>query len=69
MPLMSRVALHFEVREVGRIDAIGWVMWRRDADCKVPSGSGEPVTLPKGFGVLFEAVPLEVRQAIANLKA
>jgi hypothetical protein len=67
LPLLTRVAVHFEVKGVGPIDAVGWVLWRRDADCDVPSPSGEMVMLPRGFGILFEAIPLETRQAIANL--
>src|SRR6478609_2886367 len=50
LPLLSRVALKFEVRGVGTIDAIGWVLWQRTDDCEV-----QATTLPRGFGVLFEA--------------
>ncbi len=67
LPLLSRVAVHFEVKGVGPIDAIGWVLWRRHGDCQVPSPSGELVTLPAGFGILFEAIPLDTRNAIAAL--
>ena len=67
LPLLTRVAIHFEVRAIGPIDAIGWVLWRRDADCEIPGPSGEMVALPRGFGILFEAIPLETRQAIALL--
>ena len=67
LPLLTRVAIHFEVRAIGAIDAIGWVLWRRDADCEIPGPSGEMVALPRGFGILFEAIPLETRQAIALL--
>jgi hypothetical protein len=62
LPLLSRVALKFEVKGVGTIDAIGWVLWQRTADCEVQSA-----TLPAGFGVLFEAIPMETRAAIAAL--
>jgi hypothetical protein len=67
LPLLTRVAIHFEVKAIGAIDAIGWVMWRRRAECQVPGPSGELVALPAGFGILFEAIPLETRQAIALL--
>ena len=48
------------------VDAIGWVLWQRMDDCEVPTSSGS-TELPKGFGVLFEAIPMETRSAIANL--
>jgi hypothetical protein len=67
LPLLARVALRFDVVGVGKIDAIGWVLWQRSEDCKVPSTSGAMVTLPKGFGVLFESLALEVRNSIAKL--
>jgi hypothetical protein len=66
MPLLSRVAMKFDVKGVGTVDAIGWVLWQRTEDCEVPTTSSV-VQLPKGFGVLFEAVPLETRAAIAQL--
>ena len=62
LPLLSRVAVKFEVKGVGTIDAIGWVLWQRTADCEIQS-----TTLPAGFGVLFEAIPMETRAAIAAL--
>ncbi len=68
LPLLSRVALKFDIKGVGNIDAIGWVLWQRTADCEVPSKGG-PVTLPKGFGVLFEAIPMDTRNQIAMLVA
>lgn len=64
LPLLSRVALKFEVRGIGPIDAVGWVLWQRTSDCELPSEGGT-VTLPKGFGVLFESIPLETRAQIA----
>jgi hypothetical protein len=66
LPLLSRVALKFDVKGVGNIDAIGWVLWQRTDDCDVPAASGN-ATLPKGFGILFEAIPMETRAAIAAL--
>jgi hypothetical protein len=67
LPLLTRVAIHFEVRAIGPIDAIGWVLWRRENDCEIPGPTGDLVSLPRGFGILFEAIPLETRQAIAML--
>ena len=66
LPLMSRVALKFELKGVGTVDAIGWVLWQRMDDCEVP-GAEHTTPLPKGFGVLFEAIPMETRSAIAAL--
>lgn len=68
LPLLSRVAVKFDVRGIGSIDAVGWVLWQRADDCELPGESG-PVTLPKGFGVLFESIPLETRAQIASLVA
>jgi len=65
LPLLTRVAIKFDVKGVGNIDAIGWVLWQRTDDCDVPAG-GASTTLPKGFGVLFEAIPMETRNAIAT---
>jgi hypothetical protein len=65
LPLLSRVAMKFEIKGVGPVDAIGWVLWQRTEDCEVPTATST-VTLPKGFGVLFEAIPLETRAAIAQ---
>jgi hypothetical protein len=57
----------FEVRGIP-IDAVGWVLWQRTDDCELP-GQGGNVTLPRGFGVLFESIPLETRAQIAQLVA
>jgi hypothetical protein len=69
LPLLSRVALKFEVKGLGTIDAVGWVLWQRTGDCELPAANGENTTLPKGFGVLFESIPLETRAAIAAMVA
>ena len=66
LPLLSRVALKFELKGVGTVDAIGWVLWQRMDDCEVPNAEASAM-LPKGFGVLFEAIPMETRTAIAAL--
>ena len=68
LPLLARVAVKFELRTIGLVDAIGWVLWQRTQDCELPSPTGS-ITLPRGFGVLFESIPLEVRSAIAALVA
>jgi hypothetical protein len=68
LPLLSRVAVKFELKAIGSVDAVGWVLWQRADDCELPAGTGT-VTLPKGFGVLFESIPLEIRSAIAALVA
>ena len=68
LPLLSRVAIKFDVKGLGNIDAIGWVLWQRTEDCELPGATGN-VTLPKGFGVLFESIPLETRSQIATLVA
>src|SRR5580698_5966432 len=56
LPLLSRVAVRFEVRGIGPIDAVGWVLWQRTDDCELPNATSDGgevnKTLPKGFGVL-----------------
>ena len=68
LPLLSRVAVKVELKGVGNVDAVGWVLWQRSEDCQLPTAAGS-VTLPRGFGVLFESIPLEIRSAIAALVA
>jgi hypothetical protein len=68
LPLLSRVALKFDVKGIGTVDAIGWVLWQRMDDCELP-GHTPATTLPRGFGILFEAIPMETRTAIAALVA
>ena len=67
LPLLARVAIKFDVRGVGTIEAVGWVLWQRTDDCELPSADAGTTTLPKGFGLLFESIPLETRAAIASL--
>ena len=64
LPLLSRVAVRFDIKGIGAIDAVGWVLWQRTTDCELPTPTGS-VILPRGFGVLFESIPLETRAAIA----
>jgi hypothetical protein len=58
LPLLSRIALTFEMNGV-RIEALGIVMWRRATE----SQPG----LKRGFGVLFEAVLKDGREALEAL--
>lgn len=64
LPLLTRVSFSFSLEGYGQIDALGWSLWRREHDTEVPDASGSMVILPKGFGVLFEAIPLDARIAI-----
>jgi hypothetical protein len=66
-PLLSRIAFTFGLDGYGQVDALGWVLWRRTGDCEIPRQQLDPVFLPAGFGVLFEAIPLEARQIIAKM--
>ncbi len=68
LPLMSRVAFTFPLAGYGQVESLGWVLWRRAGDCEIPRESdGKTVLLQGGFGVLFEAISLEARVAIARL--
>ncbi len=67
LPLLSRVAFSFELPDFGRIEAIGWTLWRRSDDCEIPCEGAPPIALAKGFGLLFEAIPLDARMAIHRL--
>src|SRR5882757_6584458 len=48
LPLLTRVAVKFEIKGIGPVDAIGWVLWQRTQDCELPSPTGS-ITLPRGF--------------------
>jgi hypothetical protein len=71
LPLLSRVAFTFPLAGYGQIEALGWVLWRRSHDCEIPKEGPEAgqkmVGLQGGFGVLFEAISLDARMAIAKL--
>ena len=67
LPLLSRVLLTFELESYGPVEAIAWTMWRRKNDCAISGPDGRSIELPQGFGILFEAIPLEARIAIHNL--
>jgi len=66
LPLLSRVALRFRLEEI-HIDAIGWILWRRIEHCAIVRAGGTPLALPPGFGVLFEAIPLDARLRIDRM--
>ena len=67
LPLLSRIAFSFDLQDFGRVEGIGWTMWRRSADCEVPREGDSPAKLPEGFGILFEAIPLDARLAIHRM--
>lgn len=64
VPLLSRLAIQFDYDDA-KVEALGWVLWRRDADATVEGPNG-PLLLPRGIGVLFESIPLETRIAVAR---
>jgi hypothetical protein len=67
VPLLSRVACAFTLPGYGQVEALGWVLWRRKGDCEIPTDTDGPLlTLKAGFGVLFEAIPLDARLQIAK---
>ena len=67
LPLLSRVTFAFDLQDFGTVTVFGWSLWRRDSDCQVPRADGASALLPKGFGVLFEAIGLDARLAIHRL--
>jgi len=66
LPLLSRVVMRFSLEEL-HIEAIAWVLWHRLDDCQIARGLGGPLVLPRGFGVLFEALSLEARVRIDEM--
>ncbi len=66
LPLLSRVVMRFAVEEL-QIEAIAWVLWRRLEDCEIARALGGPMVLPRGFGVLFEAISLDARVRIDEM--
>lgn len=67
LPLLSRVSFGFELQDFGPVTVYGWTLWRRESDCEIPRANGATALLPRGFGVLFEAIPLDARVAIHRL--
>jgi hypothetical protein len=68
LPLLSRVALSFEIPGFGTADVVGWVLWRRKDACTLQTDRGK-LPLPAGCGVLFEWMTLEARTEIARKAA
>lgn len=68
LSLLSRVRFKLPFGDGKEPDAVGWVMWRRTAPCRIDGPYGK-VQLEPGIGVLFEAFPLEVRLEIARRAA
>ena len=67
LPLLSRVAFTFPLDGFGQVEVLAWTLWRREDDCEIPRADGSMIELPKGFGVLFEAIPLDARLAINKI--
>jgi hypothetical protein len=65
LPLLSRVAMVFDVPGFRRVEAVGWVLWRRKDKCTIES-DGKKVELGAGFGVVFEWISLDARLEIAR---
>ena len=67
LPLLSRVAMAFPLEGFGQVEVLAWTLWRRTKDCEIPGAEGRNTKLTQGFGVLFEAIPLQARLAIHKL--
>jgi hypothetical protein len=67
LPLLSRVSFSFHLDGYGELEIVGWTLWRRQEDCEIPRAEGKPAVLPRGFGVLFEAIPLDARLVIHSM--
>lgn len=66
LPLLSRVAMVFDLPGFRKVEAVGWVMWRRKDKCTITRDDGATLELGAGFGVLFEWLSLEARLEIAR---
>ena len=60
--LLSRVGLKFGIPGFAKVEAVGWVLWRR-IETVVVNGK----ELPNGFGILFEYLPPPARIHIERL--
>jgi hypothetical protein len=69
LPLLSRVAFTFPLPGFGQVEVLGWTLWRRREDCEVPmeGQADKTLSLKSGFGVIFEAIGIDARVAIARL--
>lgn len=61
-PLLARIGLVFGIPGYSKVEAIGWVLWRRTEDVVV-----EDKPLEAGFGILFEYLQPEARLHIDRL--
>ncbi len=61
-PLLARVGLIFGIPGFSKVEAIGWVLWRRTESVTL-----DDVELPLGFGVLFEYLSPQARLHIDRL--
>lgn len=66
LPLLSRVALGFALHDL-QVEAIGWILWRRLEDCDITREGLPQTVLSRGFGVLFEAIPMDARLLIHEM--
>lgn len=64
LALLTRVAFSFELPEFGVIEVQGLSLWRREVAAHERDAEGERIISPPGFGILFEALPLDARVAI-----
>ena len=67
LPLLSRVRVGFDLPQFGAIEAIGWVLWVRTRACEIADALGDAVVLPRGIGILFEALSIEARMHISKM--
>lgn len=65
LPVLSRIKLEFQLPGYGKISAIALVIWRRKRESFIEINGEKKILLP-GFGVLFEYLPFNDRQAIHN---
>ena len=68
-PLMAQLSLSFPLPGYGMALAMCVVLWRREAGQDQPPAQGPGQPALATFGVMFEAVDLEVRRTIADIVA
>jgi PilZ domain len=61
-PILARVGLIFGIPGFSKVEAIGWILWRRTETITL-----DDTELPLGFGVLFEYLSPEARLHIDRL--